>query len=180
MKTIPLWATLACAVFAPAAEPPVVAASAEAAAKPVRRVSPETAARLAATQPKFTPPPPAEAAAKAPVERNEPDRPRNQIIRLPEYEVAAPRIPDLRERHIYTPQAKIELVFKRNPGLRIGNVFGLNGGVAAAMLADEERLERMREFQALVSLLKFSERPPSPELKGTLNQTFMHPAKFGR
>lgn len=184
MKPAPLVVMLSFAVFATAAEPPGLSTPAESvplpAAKTIRRISPETAARLAASNPKFTPPPAPEAVAAESAVAREPDRPRNQIIRLPPYRVDIPRIPELKERHIFTPQAKLGLVFKRNPGLRVGNLFGLNNGIAAAMLADEERLERMREFQDLVSLLKFSEQPISPELRDELGKTFMHPAKFGR
>ncbi len=184
MRPTSLVAFFGFAFLAAAAEPavllPPVAPSPLPATKAVRRISPETAARLAAGNPQFTPPPAPAAASADPIDLREVDRPRNQIIRLPNYVVEAPKIPELKERHILTPRTKIDLVFKRNPGLRIGNLFGLNGGVAAAMLADEERLERMREFNDLVSLLNFSEQPTSPELRQTLETTFMRPAKFGR
>ena len=184
MRPTPLVAIFGIGVLASAAEPPVVPTPAEPApvlaTKSIRRISPETAARLAAANPTFAPPPAPPATPAAPVDLREVDRPRNQIIRLPAYTVEAPKIPELKERHILRPRAKIDLVFKRNPGLRVGNFFGLNGGIAAAMLADEERLERMREFNDLVSLLNFSEAPPSPELRQTLDTTFMRPAKFGR
>lgn len=184
MRPAPLVAMFGFAVSAAAAEPSVSVPSAEPAAVPatkaVRRISPETAARLAAINPPFTPPPAPAATPAVPVDLREVDRPRNQIIRLPPYRVEAPKVPELKERHILRPRAKIDLVFKRNPGLRVGNFFGLNGGIAAAMLADEERLERMREFNDLVSLLRFSETPASSELQQTLETTFMRPAKFGR
>lgn len=184
MRPTPLVAIFGFAVLATAAEPPVLVPPAEPApllaTKAVRRISPETAARLAATSPTFAPPPAPAATPAVPVDLREVDRPRNQIIRLPAYRVEAPKVPELKERHILRPRAKLDLVFQRNPGLRVGNFFGLNGGIAAAMLADEERLERMREFNDLVSLLNFSEPPASPELRQTLDTTFMRPAKFGR
>jgi hypothetical protein len=75
------------------------------------------------------------------------DRPKNQIPRLPveemsRYVVHGKRLPTFRTMDLYTKRGLIELSLKEHPGLRIGNIFGLNNGIAyqtairEAMFAD--------------------------------------------
>jgi hypothetical protein len=108
--------------------------------------------------PKYNPP-----TSGSPVDRRESDRPRNTIVRLPKnllppesitasaaadnhgqppegvvrlprYDVRERRLPKFKERELLTPTARVDLHLKRHPGLRIGNLFGLNRGIARAMI----------------------------------------------
>jgi hypothetical protein len=75
------------------------------------------------------------------------------------------------EREMLTPSARLELALKKYPGLRIGSFWIFrNDGVALAMLADEERLERKKEMQDLVSLLPTGQQK---QLKPAVEETFM-------
>jgi hypothetical protein len=63
------------------------------------------------------------------------DKPKNQIPRLPveemaRYVVHGKRLPTFRTRDLYTKQGLVQLALKEHPGLRIGNIFGLNNGIA--------------------------------------------------
>jgi hypothetical protein len=75
------------------------------------------------------------------------DKPKNQIPRLPVEEMAryivhGKRLPTFRTMDLYTKRGLVELSLKEHPGLRIGNIFGLNNGIAyetairEAMFAD--------------------------------------------
>jgi hypothetical protein len=148
-----------------------------------RAISPETAAKLNASAPKFVATPPInERAVAAPDESKELEnvKPRNTIIRLPEYVVRDPKVPQIKEREVLTPSGRLALARKRNPGIRVGNLFGLNNGVALAMLAEEERLERKREFEDLASLTRLSDPANHPKIKRQVEQAFMRERDFGR
>jgi len=75
------------------------------------------------------------------------DKPKNQIPRLPveemaRYVVHGKRLPTFRTMDLYTKRGLVELSLKEHPGLRVGNIFGLNNGIAyetairEAMFAD--------------------------------------------
>jgi hypothetical protein len=71
------------------------------------------------------------------------DKPKNQIPRLPlevmqRYVVNGKRIPTFRIRDLYTPAGLIDLSFKEHPGLRIGNFFNLNSGLAYEKIINEQ------------------------------------------
>jgi hypothetical protein len=149
---------------------------------------PPAAAKVLAKLPKYSPAPTA-----TPVDQREIDRPRNAIVRLPrdllppeaviasagsaEDEGAAPegvvrlprytvpgrRIPQFKEREILTPAARIDLYLKRHPGLRIGNLFGLNRGVAASMIAGQDAADRRREMSDLLDFQAFADSLPRPD-----------------
>ena len=151
-------------------------------------VRPPAAAKVLAKLPKYTP-----VATGTPVDRREIDRPRNAILRLPKdllppeavtasagpmddngaapedvvrlprYDVQGRRIPQFKERELLTPTARIDLYLKRHPGLRIGNLFGLNRGMAAAMIAEEDAYDRRREMSDLLKFQVFAESLPRPD-----------------
>lgn len=138
-----------------------------------RAISPEAAAKLAALVPKFsvadTPLP--DPAARDPG----PDRPRNTIIRLPNYVVTEPKIKMPKERELLTPKGRLELALKRYPGLRFGNIgFLRNDGIALMMYEEDLRLERMREMAELLSLLPASIQA-KPEVKRSSQQILIRP-----
>ncbi len=116
-------------------------------------------------------PPPALAPG---VDLREVDKPRNTIIRLPSYVVKEdkePKAPALKERDVLTTKAKIRIAYRDHPGLHFGNLpFFTNDGIAAAMAAEEERLEQKRESYDLVSLLPAG--PDAKKAKAIVDQAF--------
>jgi hypothetical protein len=89
--------------------------------------------------------------------------PSDGVIRLPKYEVRDRKAPALKNRELLTPEAKIELEFKHHPGLHIGNLFGLNRGIASAMAAEDDAYERKLEFEDLLDFQKFISTLPPPK-----------------
>jgi hypothetical protein len=66
--------------------------------------------------------------------------PRPGIQVMPAYSVSAVRVPEFRERDLYTKDGMEDLSFKRHPGLLVGNQFNLNRDAAYEMfLADTWR-----------------------------------------
>lgn len=138
---------------------------------PARVISPAAAAaRLAAVAPKYDPAAPVRPAEPAP-DLRETDKPRNTIIRLPRYVVEEEKPLVLPKRQLPTPRARLEIALKKFPGLRLGSFWIFrNDGVALAMLAEEERLERMKEMNELVTLLPAAEQK---RVKPMVDQAFM-------
>ena len=157
-------------------------------AAPAVQAKPANSPRLLPLLPKYSPPKPT-----TNVDRRETDRPRNTIVRLskdllppesvsapatstethdpapdgvvrlPRYDVQERRLPNFKEREILTPTARIDLFMKHHPGLHIGNLFGLNRGIAAAMIAEEDELDRRHEMAELLNFQAFAESMPRPK-----------------
>lgn len=151
----------------PSITPPATSPAPSPAPENPRALSPAVAARLSAEFPKFTPPP-----ATAPADPRAVDRPRNTIFRLPQYVVQEEKPPAFKERHLLTPTGRLSLALQRYPGLRFGSLpFFNNHGLALAMLAEDDRLERRAEMDDLVTLLSL----PSDRAKARaeVQQTFL-------
>ena len=156
----------------------------------IRPVSATIAAQLAAVAPKFNPAAAKAAAQDGSAETNpllaksadekpidaqtdlrEIDKPRNTIIRLPSYLVQEERPPTFKERELRTPKERVALGYRKHPGLHLGNLWIFrNDGIAAAMIAEEERLERKKEMEDLASLMSISEQKT---VKPMVEQAFM-------
>jgi hypothetical protein len=104
-----------------------------------RTVSPGVAALLAEGRPKFSPPTPTPAPVAEPVDLRDIDKPKNEIPRLPKYVVHEVKPPVFRNQDLYTAQGLIDLSFKNHPGLRIGNILGLNSRQAYEMQLEDQR-----------------------------------------
>jgi hypothetical protein len=76
----------------------------------------------------------------------EADKPKNAIPRLPAYVVRDSRPPVFRNSELLTQEGIVGLTFRRHRGLAIGNIFGLNEGVAREMFYDDERLTSMDDL----------------------------------
>ena len=99
-------------------------------------MSSDTAAKLSAASPKFispvvVAPGSAEANETSPVAR-EPDKPRNQIIRLPRYIVEEQKLHIPKEElDVLTPKGRVDYAFKRRPGLKYVPFGWMNAGRGA-------------------------------------------------
>ncbi len=118
--------------------------------KRVRPVSNEVAAALAATMPKYDPPKPVEAKTDedAP-DLRETDKPRNGIIRLPEYVVREKKPPVFRERDLLGEEGRADLAKRKYAGLGLSPLPGMNKGVARYMLQEDDRQVDMASFADL-------------------------------
>lgn len=129
-----------------------------------RAVSDSLAASLAASMPKYNPPPKPRPEDED-VDLRDVDKPRNGIIRLPKYIVRERKLPELSNREMLTPDGRLDLAFKRHPGLLFGNFFNLNAGIGLAMLAEEQQIERNSEMADLAELARLADtaREPPPK-----------------
>jgi hypothetical protein len=120
-----------------------------------RPVSSELAATLAAGMPKYAPPKPVEPKPEVDEEDlpdlRDADKPRNKIIRLPEYVVREKKPPVFRERDLLGEEGRAELAKRRYAGLGLGLTDGpgLNQGVARYMMQEAARTEDMAAFSEL-------------------------------
>jgi hypothetical protein len=145
-----------------------------------RAITPETAAKLSAAVPKYNPLPPAKASAEPLPDLREIDRPRNTIIRLPAFIVQERRAPYLpTEREMRTDEEQRALALKRYPGFRVGNIFGMNAGAAALMLAEEEQAAQKREHQDMVELFRYGDPETYERVKRELENAYQRAPSFG-
>ncbi|HVU36053.1 MAG TPA: hypothetical protein VHE61_21610 [Opitutaceae bacterium] len=173
--------TLLCAAPPSEASPggnPILAPASAAPAAPrpaARAMSATTAAHFAAVAPKYQPASKAKPAAEPPDETQE-DRPRNGIIRLPRYVVAAPKLPPLSQYQMLTPKGKLDLAMKMFPGLHLGPFSLGNNQVALDMLADDAAAERRRQMGDLLGLLPGNDTLLDKEKRTLIQQAMMpHP-----
>lgn len=165
----------------PDGAPVVLAAPApDAAPARPRAISPAVAAQLAVVGPKFIAREQTKPAEAAP-DLREIDKPRNTIIRLPHYVVREEKPPIFKERELLTPKGRLEFALKKYPGLRFGSFWIFrNDGLALAMLAEDERLERKREFENLAELMRISESDSAAVVKREVERVFLREPRFGR
>ena len=187
---------------APAAVSPADGATADPATanakKPpaTRAISPEVAAQLAASRPKFSPvapPPPPKPEEELP-DLRETDKPKNTIVRLPKYVVQEPRPPVFTERNIHTQQGLANLAVRRyltdtdlalnRYTLPLFHPWSLLGGTsnedrALAMYAEDERLKNMADTADKTNMVMKSDSVAGTKMKDQSQQTFMRWQDFG-
>ena len=112
-----------------------------------RVMSEDLAATLAVGMPKYSPPKPPEKKIDVPAAENaDADKPKNGIIRLPDYVVRETRSPVFKDRDLATPDRKADIGMKRYAGLNFGPFASLNRPIALAMVQEQERLDNMSEL----------------------------------
>ena len=80
-----------------------------------------------------------------PHDQRDSDKPRNLIPRLPtelmsRYVVREKRLPVFRNVDLYTKEGLVDLSFKQHPGLRVGNFFNLNSGLAYEAARNDQKM----------------------------------------
>jgi len=171
----------------PEAAPSVAPASAAPATTPTvrrRAVSPALAASLAETMPKYNPP--AEPAPKT-AEEEAAERPRNQIVRLPQVVVEGERPPVFTERQLYT-QAELARLASRRYLSELDRgvlnrftlpLFGQSAEQRAmSIYEDEERQRHIAEGRQAVSLLRQTDPAAARDLKRETDAAYIRPAEF--
>jgi hypothetical protein len=153
-----------------------------------RVISPEIAAQLQAATPKYTPPPP-ERERKSEqelVDLREIDRPRNQIIRLPDYIVREPRPPVLNERDVHTQKGLTDIAVRRyiSETDRAMNrftlpLFGTSAEKRAlAMYEEDERLRNMADLADNAAMVSTSDRAAGTYIKREAQKTYLRNNDF--
>jgi hypothetical protein len=193
------------AAFTQAVIPPPTkpAATAEEPAKPAvpadtsqatRALSNDVAAAISAGMPKYNPKP-APAAPKSEEELpdlRDTDKPKNQIVRLPQVLVREPRNPVLRERDVNTKENLAAIAERRyisdaDRALNRWNIFGArstaggNSTTARALLmyAEEERLKNMAELNDDAGLVSASDKAAGAYIKREAQNTYLRTSDFG-
>ena len=158
---------------------PLIAAPAANAPAPSdrpRTVSSELAAKLSLNAPKFVAPKTTDAVQPPETpDHRETDKPANGIVRLPNYVVREPKVPVLKERELLTRQGRLELAYKRHPGLRL---FG-NSGLALALLREEERLEDMAELKEAARMVSSHDKTAGAAIQREVDKTFQRSDDYG-
>ena len=154
-----------------------------------RAISSEVASQLAASMPKYTPPPAQTQAApeSEPVDLREIDRPKNSIIRLPKYIVQEQKPPVFSERAIHTDKGLADLAVRRylTEADRALNrytlpLFGMSAEARAlAMYAEDERLQHMNELAEDVRMVSVTDKAAGAYVKREADKTYMRTSDFG-
>lgn len=160
--------------------------SAPAAPKRERAISNNLASALAASMPKYNPPPKPKPEDED-VDLREVDKPRNGIIRLPKYTVRDRKPPVFRERDIYTKGGLADLARRRylTPTYRMLNSLYVPFFTASptdqamAMYAEDERLNNMAELEDNARTVSRSDPADGAYIRRLSNETYMRNTGFG-
>lgn len=151
-----------------------------------RAMGDSLAASLAASMPKYNPPP-----KPKPEEENadlrETDKPRNGIIRLPKYTVQEKKPPVFRERDVYTNKGFAELAKQRylTPTYRMLNSLYIPLFTASpeqhalAMYAEDERLQNISDLHDAATTVSKSDAADGAYIKRLTDQTYMRSSDYG-
>lgn len=142
--------------------------------KRTRAVSNEVAAALAAVMPKYEPPKPAPAKAEDDEELpdlRETDKPRNKIVRLPEYVVREKKPPVFNESEL---RNKDNFAKQRYSGL---NLSPGNTTVGREMLWEDERLQNKATFTDLARTGSADDPEAKRYYKKLLDETYVQPGE---
>jgi len=165
----------------PAKEPPTPRRS--------RAISGETAGALSAMMPKFAPPPPKP--PPKPEEElpdlRETDKPKNGIIRLPDFVVQEKKPAVFRERDVYTKKGLGDLAYRRyiSDADRALNrytipLFGTSAEARAlAMYAEDERLRNMSNLNDAASTVSKSDAAAGAYIRREAQKTYMRSSDYG-
>jgi hypothetical protein len=154
-----------------------------------RVISPEVAAQLQASAPKYAPPPPKPAPKPEDemVDARDVDKPRNGIIRLPKYIVQEPKSPLLNERAISTDKGIKDIAVRRYitemDRAMNGYTLPLFGqsmeARAMAMYAEDERLKNISDMKDAASTVGKSDAAQGAYILKESQKTFMRTSDFG-
>lgn len=165
----------------PAVAPAKDATAAEDRAPRARAISSNLAEALAASMPKYNPPPkPAPKEPEEEVDLREVDKPRNQIIRLPQYVVREQRPPVFTEREISTTKGLNAIALQRyfsQTGLALNRftipLFGISKEAYAQMLyAEDERLRNIADLDAAAADVNLVDPANARKLKEATRDTY--------
>ncbi len=154
-----------------------------------RAISSDVAASLAAAMPKYNPPKPTP--PPTPIEEQpdlrETDKPKNGIVRLPNYVVREAKPPVFRERDINTQQGMANIAMKKysTEASRALNrftipIFGQTQEQRAlAQYAEDERLRNIGELNDAAAMVSARDKEQGAYIKRDIQATTMRTDDFG-
>lgn len=183
------WCTVASAQPSAPARPEATTEQQNAPSPRRRAISPEVAAQLSANTPKYAAPapkPPPKPVEELP-DRREIDKPKNTIIRLPEYVVREQKPAVLSERAVHTKQGLADLAVRRyiSDADRALNrftlpLFGTSVEQRALMMyAEEERLRNMADLSDNAAMVSTSDKAAGMYVKREAEKTYLRSSDFG-
>ena len=154
-----------------------------------RAISSDVAASLAAAMPKYNPPkhaPPPKPVEEQP-DMREIDKPKNGIIRLPDYVVREAKPPVFRERDINTQQGLANIAMRRygTEASRALNRFTIplfgqtQEARALAMYAEDERLKNITELNDAAAMISARDKAQGAYIKRDIQNTTMRAGDYG-
>lgn len=151
-----------------------------------RTVSNSLASELAASMPKYNPPP-KPAPDDEEVDLREVDKPRNRIIRLPKYVVTSQKPPVFTNRELYTSRGLTDLARRRylTSTYRLLNTFYIplfsqsGDSYAMARYDEDERLQNMSDLKDTASTLDRADSGGGDYVSRLSNETYMRHPEFG-
>lgn len=150
-----------------------------------RIVSQGIASSLAASMPKYNPPP--KPTPEDDIDSRDVDKPRNGIIRLPKYTVQDKKPPVFRERDIYTKGGLADLARKRYQtrlDLALNRFYipflsSSPEARAMAMYAEDERLNNMADLKDTARTVSQSSAADGAYIKRVTDETFLRSGGSG-
>ena len=169
----------------PAAAQPSITPTQAPKFKRERIVSEGLASSLAASMPKYNPPP--KPKPDDDVDARDVDKPRNGIIRLPKYTVQEKKPPIFRERDIYTKGGLADVARKRyltrlDLALNRFYIPFLSASPeerAMAMYAEDERLNNISEFKDAARTVSHSDPAEGAYIKRLSDETYLRSGGSG-
>lgn len=132
-----------------------------------RAISPEVAANLSAVATRAAPPATANTPPpSAPVSNGE----ASAALQLDPFIVHEEKFPEFKERDMLTPEGRLALAHKLNPGLKAGPLSLGNKEVALEMLEEHFAQQRREELVELKSVLSSGGVKPPPEVLRKIDQ----------
>jgi hypothetical protein len=101
---------------------------------------------------------------------------RDGVLNLPSVTVQARALPSGAAYDFLTPKGRLDLAMKRHPGLRIGNLFGMNHGIALALLQEEVDAAKRDALKATVENVSQADGPTARELNRLLRDAVARPS----
>lgn len=172
-------ALLAALLLAPAWAPALE--STDPAAPKKHAVSDDVSAAITAGLPKYSPPKPEKKKSEDElVDIREVDKPRNKIIRLPDYVVKEKKPPVFTEREISTDKGLSEIALRRyfsEAGLALNSftlpLIGMGKEAYAKMLyAEDERLKNISDLNETARDISLIDKDSAKEIKQATQDTY--------
>lgn len=132
-----------------------------------RAISPEVAANISAVATRAAPPSAANPASPPPPVSN---GAASDALQLDPFIVHEEKFPEFKERDMLTPEGRLALAHKLNPGLKAGPLALGNKDVALEMLEEHFAQQRRDELVELKSVLSSGGVKPPPEIMRKIDQ----------
>lgn len=99
----------------------------------------------------------------------------DDVLRLPKVTVTRRKPPPMDDFSWLTPKARLDLALKTQPGLRLGNIAGLNNGIASAMQAEDRSVKSKAVLVAEVQVHSSDNSDVSKRIRRLLQAAIQRP-----